>query len=56
MGMIVPDSIYGAVILSIIDFLLSILMITGIGVVLYLFPLLNKLGKLDDQAIRNSSH
>jgi hypothetical protein len=56
MDMIVPDSMYGAVILSIIDFILSMVMITAIGVVLYLFPLLNKLGKLDDQTIRQSSH
>ncbi len=54
--MIVPDSIYGAVLLSIIDFTLSILMITGIGVVLALFPLLNRLGRLDDEAIRKAGH
>jgi hypothetical protein len=54
--MIVPDSIYGSVLLSIIDFTLSIVMITGIGFVLALFPLLNRFGKLDDEKIRNSSH
>jgi hypothetical protein len=54
--MIVPDSVYGACLLSIIDFTLSIVMITGIGFVLALFPLLNKLGKLDDDAIRKGSH
>jgi hypothetical protein len=54
--MIVPDSLYGAFLLSIIDFFLSIVMITGIGVVLALFPLLNRLGKLDEQQIRKSSH
>jgi hypothetical protein len=54
--MIVPDSVYGAVLLSVIDFTLSIVMITGIGVVLALFPLLNRLGKLDDETIRKSSH
>jgi len=54
--MIVPDSVYGAVLLSVIDFTLSIVMITGIGFVLALFPLLNRLGKLDDETIRKSSH
>jgi len=44
--MIVPDSLYGAVVLSCVDFFLSIVMITGIGFVLAAFPLLNKLGKL----------
>jgi hypothetical protein len=54
--MIVPDSVYGAVILSIIDFTLSVVMITGIGFVLALFPLLNRLGKLDDEKIKKGSH
>jgi hypothetical protein len=54
--MIVPDSLYGACLLSAIDFFLSIVVITGIGLVLAAFPLLNKLGKLDDDKIRDSSH
>ena len=54
--MIVPDSLYGAVVLSCVDFFLSIVMITGVGFVLAAFPLLNKLGKLDDETIKNSSH
>ncbi|WP_199175998.1 hypothetical protein [Telmatospirillum siberiense] len=54
--MIVPDTIYGAILLSVIDFFLSIVVITGIGIVLAAFPLLNKVGKLDDEKIRNSSH
>ena len=54
--MIVPDSLYGAVVLSCVDFFLSIAMITAIGFVLAVFPLLNMLGKLDDEAIRKSSH
>jgi hypothetical protein len=53
---IVPDSLYGAIVLSFVDFFLSIVMITGIGFVLAAFPLLNKLGKLDDEAIKKSSH
>lgn len=54
--MIVPDTVFGACLLSVIDFFLSIVMITGIGVVLALFPFLNTLGKLDDEKIRKSSH
>ncbi|HIJ63228.1 MAG TPA: hypothetical protein HPQ04_11100 [Rhodospirillaceae bacterium] len=52
----VPDSVYGAVLLSIIDFFLSIVMITGIGFVLTLFPLLNRLGTLDEEKIRKGGH
>jgi len=52
----VPDSVYGAVLLSIIDFFLSIVMITGVGVVLALFPLLNRLGTLDEEKIRKTTH
>lgn len=54
--MIVPDSLYGACLLSLIDFFLSIVMITGIGFVLAAFPLMNRLGKLDDETIRKTSH
>jgi hypothetical protein len=54
--MIVPDTIYGSCLLSVIDFTLSIVMITGIGFVLAAFPLLNRLGKLDDEKIRKTSH
>lgn len=54
--MIVPDTITGAVLLSVIDFFLSILMICGIGVVLALFPLLNRLGKIDEKTLQNGRH
>ena len=46
MNAIVPDTFQGAVILSVIDFFLSFLIISGIGVVLSLFPLLNKAADL----------
>jgi len=42
MNAIVPDTFQGAVILSVIDFFLSFLIISGIGFVLSMFPLLNK--------------
>ena len=46
MNAIVPDTFQGAVILSVIDFFLSFLIISGIGFVLSLFPLLNKAADL----------
>lgn len=41
MNAIIPDSLNGAIILSLIDFFLSFVIIAGIGVVLWLLPLLN---------------
>ena len=46
------DTVTFAVILSFIDFFLSIVMISAIGVVLSLLPRLNRFGKLDDEALR----
>jgi len=43
MTAIVPDTLQGALILSVIDFFLSFIIISGIGFVLALFPLLNRL-------------
>ena len=54
--MTMPDSLYGALMLSFIDFFTSMLMISGIGVVLALFPLLNRLGKVDEAALRKGQH
>jgi glutaconyl-CoA/methylmalonyl-CoA decarboxylase subunit gamma len=54
--MTMPDSLYGAVLLSVIDFFLSIAMISVIGVILALFPLLNRLGRIDDSTLRDSQH
>ncbi|MFO1207270.1 MAG: hypothetical protein U1E63_16365 [Burkholderiales bacterium] len=42
MHAIIPDTIQGALILSVIDFFLSFFIIAGIGVVLAAFPLLNR--------------
>ena len=42
MHAIVPDTFQGAVILSVIDFFLSFVIISGIGVVLSFFPVLNR--------------
>lgn len=46
------DTVTFSIILSIIDFFLSMIMISGIGGVLYLLPYLNRLGKLDEESMR----
>lgn len=43
---LIPDSVYGAVLLSVIDFFLSFVVIAFIGFVLALFPHLNRTGAL----------
>ena len=42
MSALVPDTLQGAIIVSVIDFFLSFIIISGIGVVLSCFPLLNR--------------
>lgn len=49
----IPNTLQGAIILSVIDFFLSFLIIAGIGVVLSLFPYLNRLGSLSDEHLRS---
>jgi hypothetical protein len=46
--MTVPDTLYGAVLLSVIDFVLSLVLISGIGLLLRLLPLINHLGEVDE--------
>jgi hypothetical protein len=46
----IQDNLHGALLISAIDFTLSFFIIGGIGVILALFPLLNKLGRRDSQA------
>ena len=43
--LIIPDTVHGAVLLSVIDFFLSFIVISFIGLVLALFPYLNRTGK-----------
>jgi hypothetical protein len=45
MQAIIPDTLEGAVVLSLIDFVASFVIISGIGAVLALFPLLNRIGQ-----------
>ena len=46
MSALVPDTLQGAIIVSVIDFFLSFIIISGIGVVLSCFPLLNRVALL----------
>ena len=46
------DTVTFAILLSVIDFFLSGVMISGIGIVLWLLPNLNRLGKLDEESMR----
>ena len=50
--MIVPDTVEGAIILSVVDFFLSLLFIWGIGKILLFFPYLNRLGDIDENKLR----
>lgn len=45
----IPDSLGGALLLSVIDFFLSFIFISFIGVILRFFPLLNKLGTVKER-------
>lgn len=46
------DTLSFAIILSVIDFFLSMIMISVIGIVLALLPRVNRLGKLDEDNMR----
>lgn len=50
--MTVPDTMEGAIILSVVDFFLSIVLIWAISLVLYIFPYVNKLGKVTDESLK----
>lgn len=47
--MTLPDNLTGALILSVIDFFLSFVFISFIGIILHFFPLLNKLGTISER-------
>ena len=46
----IQDNLHGALLISAIDFILSFVVIGGIGVILSLFPLLNRFGKQGNAA------
>ena len=52
----IPNTVEGAFILSIIDFLLSFLIISGIGVILAFLPTVNRFWKIDEAKLRRGGH
>lgn len=48
----IPDTLNGALLLSLIDFFLSFIIIAAIGLVLAAFPLLNRLGSVSDESLK----
>jgi hypothetical protein len=48
-GITVPNTVEGAIVLSIIDFALSMVFIAGIGVMLHFFPHLNRIGEVKEE-------
>lgn len=48
----IQDNLNGALLISAIDFILSFVIIGGIGLILAAFPLLNRFGKLDDEDLK----
>ncbi|MEI6285837.1 MAG: hypothetical protein WCP79_04960 [Bacillota bacterium] len=51
--MTIPDTVQGSILLSAIDFFLSFLIIWGIGLILYLFPYINKFFTLDENKLKS---
>lgn len=45
----IQDNLQGALLISVIDFVLSFVIIGGIGVILAMFPLLNRFGKKKEE-------
>jgi hypothetical protein len=52
----IPNTVDGAVLLSIIDFLLSFFIISGIGVILAVLPVVNRFWKIDEAKLRRGGH
>lgn len=52
----IPNSVHGAVLLSIIDFLLSFVLISGIGLILAALPFINRFWKIDEAKLRRGGH
>ena len=49
---VIPDTVNGAVLISLIDFVLSFAIISGIGVILSILPLVNRFWNIDDAKLR----
>lgn len=52
----ISNTVDGAVILSIIDFILSFVIISGIGVILAILPVVNRFWKIDEEKLRRGGH
>ena len=52
----IPNTVDGAVILSLIDFILSFFIISGIGVILAVLPAVNRFWKIDEEKLRRGGH
>jgi hypothetical protein len=48
----IPNTAEGAVIISIVDFILSFVIISGIGVVLALLPLVNRYWVIEEKDLK----
>ena len=48
----IPDTVQGAVTISIIDFILSFVIISGIGVLLAILPVVNRRWKIDEAKLK----
>ena len=49
----IPDNVEGAVLISIIDFILSFVIISGIGVVLAILPVVNRYWAIDEKDLKS---
>lgn len=52
----VPDTLQGAILVSIIDFILSFVIISGIGVVLAILPVVNRHWHIDEEKLKHGGH
>ena len=52
----IPNTVEGAVLLSLIDFILSFFIISFIGAILALRPLVNRFWKIDEAKLRRGGH
>jgi len=48
----IPDNVEGAFLISIIDFILSFVIISGIGVILAILPVVNRFWVIDDKDLK----
>lgn len=48
----IPDTLNGAILISLIDFILSFVIISGIGVILAMLPFVNRMWKIDETKLR----